>query len=128
MKFAPHIMGRKNKSIRIDPSELAEFRENLKKDPQWAKYADGTDSELFRMALILGGLYVQPSVVTLPMGEVSSMVKDAVSSSIAKVAAALGAVAMLNEDGTIALSHPDWDSIETFEADPPKARPATLLH
>ena len=128
MKFRPNIMGKKNKAIRIDPTDLDEFRQGLKADPQWAKYADCTDSELVRMAFIMGGLYVQPSVVTLPLGEISIMVKDAVSSSIARVAAALGAVAMLNDDGTIALSHPDWDSIETFKADPPKVRPAKMLH
>ena len=94
MKFTPgFIMGRKNKSIRIDPAELAEFRKSLQKDPKWAKYADGTDSELFRMALILAGVYVQPNMVTIPLSESCTMLREAMDKAVAKVAAYFGGLA-----------------------------------
>ena len=128
MKITPNIIGKKTKSIRVDPSELAEFRQNLKKDPQWAKYAGCTDSELVRMALIFGNIYVQPSVVTMEMSDHANLVYEAVSSNIAKVAAAFGGVGQLNPDGTTTLSHPDWDSLETFETTPVSPRPASIAH
>ena len=128
MKVAPKIMGKKRKSIRIDPDELAEFRKNLKANPKWAKYASCTDSELVRMALICGNFFVDPLVVSMPLVDAGLMVNDAVVSNITKVAAALGAVAQMNQDGTISLSHPDWDAIKTFEAEPPKERPNTLIN
>ena len=119
MKVAPKIMGTKNKSIRIDPDELAEFRKNLKANPKWVKYAKCTDSELVRLALIFGNIRVDRRVVTMPLLDAGQLLNDAIVSNITLVAASLGAVAQLNHDGTIAVSHPDWDSIKTFEAEMP---------
>ena len=133
MKVAPKIMGSKSKSVRIDPDELAEFRKNLKANPKWAKYATCTDSELVRLALIFGNIRVDTRVVTMPLMDAGKLIHDAVTSNIAKVAAALGAVAQMNHDGTISVSHPDLDSIKTFEAemptpDQPTASQSTLLN
>ena len=128
MKVTPKIMGTKNKSIRIDPDELDEFRKNLRANPKWAKYAKSTDSELVRMALIFGNIHVDPRVMVAASLDVALMVSDAVVSNITKVAAALGAVAQMNQDGTISLVHPDWDSVQTFDAEAPKERPKALLH
>ena len=128
MKFRPNIMGKKNKAIRIDPTDLDEFRQGLKADPQWAKYADCTDSELVRMAFITGGIYIQPNLVTIPLAESANMLREAMDKAVAKVAAYFGGLARMDPDGNVSISHPEWDTIETFQADPPKPRQPSLLH
>ena len=118
MELGPKIMGKKNKSIRVDPSQLAAFREELKDDPEWSSYATATDSELVRVALIFGRLHVLPDVYVLRLADVNHIVGEAVRNAISGVATALGGVAQMNQDNTISVTKPESASIETFQAKP----------
>ena len=59
MKLGPRMKGRKGKTVRVDPSELALFREELKANPEWAEYAEAPDSELVRIAVLFGRIHVE---------------------------------------------------------------------
>ena len=128
MDLGPKIRGRKIKSIRVDPSDLALLREELKANPEWSEYGKASESELVRIAIIFARLHIQPDVFLLTTDAVNQLVNEAVRLNIAEVARALGGVAQMNADGTIDVTRPEADSIETFKAKqvPPK-RPM-LIH
>ena len=90
--------GQKTKAIRVDPTGLEEFREDLKADPNWAHYAEAPDSDLFRIAIMFGRLHLQPDVFMLTTEAVQELVNETVRLNIADVAMALGGVAQM--DGT----------------------------
>ena len=96
MKRRPSIKGQKSKSIRIDPTGLALFREELKGDPEWEEYAAATDSELVVLMTMFARLHIQPDVFTLTSAAVQTLVDEAIRLNIGEVARALGGVAQLN--------------------------------
>ena len=120
--------GQKTKAIRVDPTGLAELREELKADSNWAHYAEAPDSELFRIAVMFARLHLQPDVFTLTTEAVQTLVDEAVRLSIADVAGALGGVAQLNRDRTINVARTDGDPIETFKATPVAFPRSAVLH
>ena len=128
MELGPKIMGKKNKSIRVDPSQLAAFRKEMKGNPEWSEYASATDSEIVRIGIIFGRLHVQPDVYMMTLESVNTLVAEAIRVNIAEVARALGGVAQMNPDKTISVTRPGADSIETFKAKPPPIRRETVIH
>ena len=58
MKRRPVIRGQKTKSLRVDPKGLAEFREELKGNPEWAEYAEASESELVVLATMFARIYM----------------------------------------------------------------------
>ena len=126
MKRRPMIRGQKTKAIRIDPTALALFREELKGDPEWEEYAKASDSELFVLATVFARLHIQPDVYVLTLDSVNTLVDEAIRLNIAEVARALGGVAQMNPDKTISVTRPGADSIETFKAKPPKIQRPTI--
>ena len=121
--------GQKTKAIRIDPTGLAEFRVELKANPNWAHYAEAPDSELVRIAIMLSRLHMQPDVFMLTTAAVATLVDEAVRINIAEVARALGAVAQMDRDGVISVTRPEVaDAIEKFQAKPVTVpRPSSML-
>ena len=97
----PVSRGQKTKAIRIDPTGLAEFREELKANSAWAHYAEAPDSELVRIAIMFGRLHMQPDVFMLTTDAVQTLLDEAVRNAISDVAAALGGVAQMNQDHMI---------------------------
>ena len=128
MELGPKIMGKKNKSIRNDPTQLEAFREELKSVEQWAEYAAATDSELVRIAVIFGRIHIAPDIYVLTLDAVQQLIDDAIRLNIGEVAKALGGVAQLNPDKTITVARPEGESVETFPATPPDVQRPTLLH
>ena len=128
MKLGPKIRGRKIKSIRVDPSDLALLREELKANPEWAEYGNASESELVRIAVIFARLHIQPDVFMMTLESVNELVEEAIRINIGGVARALGGVAQMNPDKTISVTRPESDSVETFKAIPPKPRPASVIH
>ena len=119
MLIGPKIRGRKIKSIRVDPSDLKLLRKELKLDPEWADYAKASDSELHRLAVIFARIHIAGDVHVLTTKAVATLVNEAIRLNIAEVARSLGGVAQMNPDGTISVTRPEADSIETFNAKPP---------
>ena len=128
MKRRPTIRGKKTKAIRIDPAELALFREELKGDPEWEEYAEASESELVTLAVIFGRIHIQPDVHTLTTEAVQTLVDEVIRLNIVEVARALGGVAQMNPDKTITVGRVDGDSIETFKAKPPTIRRPTMIN
>ena len=128
MELGPKIRGRTNKSIRVDPAQLKAFRQELKRNKEWAEYAEASDAELHRIAVIFGRLHVAPDVYVLTLDAVNQLVDDAVRLNIGEVARALGGVAQLNPDKTITVARPEADSTETFNAKPPEIRRPKFVH
>ena len=120
MDLGPKIRGRKIKSIRVDPSDLALLREELKANPKWAEYGLASESELVRIAIIFARIHIQPDVYVMTLDSVNQIVEEAIRFNIGEVARALGGVAQMNPDKTISVTRPGADSIETFKAKPPK--------
>ena len=120
MELGPKIRGRKIKSIRVDPSDLKLLRKELKANKEWAQYAEGSDSEMVRIAVIFARIHIQPDVYVMTLDSVNQLVEEAIRFNIAEVARALGGVAQMNPDKTISVTRPGADSIETFKAKPPK--------
>ena len=128
MKRRPNIRGQKSKTIRIDPTGIALFREELKGDPEWEEYAAASDSELVVLAVMFARLHVQPDVFMLTTAAVNTLVDEAVRLNIAEVARALGGVAQLNPDKTISVTRPEADSIETFKVKPVTPQRPAVFH
>ena len=128
MKRRPNIRGQKSKTIRIDPTGIALFREELKGDPEWEEYAAASDSELVVLATMFARLHIQPDVFMLTLDAVNTLVDEAVRLNIAEVARALGGVAQLNPDKTISVTRPEADSIETFKAKPVTPLRSSVFH
>ena len=128
MKRRPSIKGQKSKSIRIDPTGLALFREELKGDPEWEEYAAATDSELVVLMTMFARLHIQPDVFTLTSAAVQTLVDEAIRLNIGEVARALGGVAQLNPDMTITVARIEGGSTETFNAKPPTPPRPSVLH
>ena len=124
----PVSRGQKTKAIRIDPTGLAEFREELKANSAWAHYAEAPDSELVRIAIMFGRLHMQPDIFMLTTDAVQTLVDEAVRNSISGVATALGGVAQMNQDHVISVTKPQSDSIETFKAKPVAPRRTVLIN
>ena len=120
MELGPKIRGRKIKSIRVDPSDLKLLRKELKANKEWAQYAEGSDSEMVRIAVIFARIHIQPDVYVMTLDSVNQLVEEAIRFNIGEVARALGGVAQMNPDKTISVTRPGADSIETFKAKPPK--------
>ena len=118
MKRLPSIRGLKSKTIRINPADLALFREDLKGDPEWEEYGSASDSELVVLSTFFGRLHLQPDVFMLTTDAVQTLVNEAVRFSIAEVAGALGGVAQLKPDGTMTVARIESDSVATFPAKP----------
>ena len=128
MELGPKIRGRTNKSIRVDPTQLKAFREELKSNKEWAEYAEASDAELHRIALIFARIHIAPDIYVLTLDAVNQLVDSAVRLNIGEVAKALGGVAQLNPNGSITVAKPEGDSLETFDAKPPAIRRPTFLH
>ena len=128
MKRRPVMRGQKTKAIRIDPTGLALFREELKGDPEWAEYSEASESELVVLATMFARLHIQPDVFLLTTDAVQTLVDEAIRLNIGEVARALGGVAQMNPDKTITVGRVDGDSIETFDAKPPNIQRPTFLH
>ena len=128
MKRRPSIRGQKSKSIRIDPTGLALFREELKGDPEWEEYAAASDSELVVLATMFARLHIQPDVYVLTLDSVNTLVNEAIRLNIGEVARALGGVAQLNPDMTITVARMEGDSTETFNAKPVTPPRPSVLH
>ena len=128
MKRRPNIRGQKAKTIRIDPTGIALFREELKGDPEWEEYAAASDSELVVLATMFARLHIQPDVVMLTTAAVQTLVNEAIRLNIGEVARALGGVAQLNPDMTITVARPDGDSTKTFNATPPTPQRQAVFH
>ena len=129
MKRRPNIRGQKTRSLRIDPTALALFREELKGDAEWEEYATASDSELVGLATMLARLHLQPDVFLLTTAAVQTLVDEAIRLNIGEVARALGGVAQMNPDKTITVARPEADSTETFNAKPPRVpRPEIRFH
>ena len=124
----PNIRGLKTKAIRIDPSGLAEFREELIRDPEWAEYAKASESELVTLAVLFGRIHIQPEVYVLTLDAVNTLVDEAIRLNIGEVARALGGVAQMNPDKTITVARPESESTQTFTAKPPTIRRPTMVH
>ena len=124
----PVSRGQKTKAIRIDPTGLEEFREDLKANSDWAHYAEAPDSELVRIAIMFGRLHMQPDIFALTPAAVQTMVDEAVRNAISDVATALGGVAQMNQDHVISVTKPQSDSIETFKAKPVSKNKPTFIH
>ena len=127
MKLGPKIRGRKIKSIRVDPSDLALLRKELKENPEWEQYGLASESELVRIAVIFARLHIQPDVFMLTSAAVQTLVDEAIRLNIAEVARALGGAAQLNADMTITVAQPERETI-TFNAKPPTPPRPTVLH
>ena len=102
----PVSRGQKTKAIRIDPTGLAEFREELKANSDWAHYAEAPDSELVRIAIMFGRLHMQPDIFMLTTEAVQTLVDEAVRINIAEVALVLGGVAQMDRGGMISVTRP----------------------
>ena len=118
MQLVPKIRGKVTKSIRVDPSQLADFREELKANPQWKQYAAASDSELVRIAVMFGHLHVLPNMFVLTLENVNAIVDEAVRLNIAEVALVLGGVAQMDRDKNISVTRPQANTIDTFKAKP----------
>ena len=124
----PVSRGQKTKAIRIDPTGLAEFREELKANSDWAHYAEAPDSELVRIAVMLGRVHLQPDMYVMPLETINTIVDEAVRINIAEVALVLGGVAQMDRDGMISVTRPESDSIKTFKAKPVAKNKPTFIH
>ena len=87
----PNIRGLKTKAIRVDPIELAEFRKRLKANPEWAQYAESSESELVTISVLLASIYIRPEVVAMTISDFNHIVDEAVRINIAEVAKLLEA-------------------------------------
>ena len=124
----PNIRGLKTKAIRIDPIGLALFREELKGDPEWAEYAEVSESELVTLAVTFARVQIRPDVYVMTLESVNSLVDEAIRINIGEVARALGGVAQLNPDKTISVTRPEADGINTFKAKPVTVRRPPMIH
>ena len=128
MKRRPVIRGQKTKSLRIDPTGLALFREELKGAPEWAEYAEASESELVVLATMFARLYISPDVQVLPKDGLMVLLKDSIRENIGAVARALGGAAQLNDaDMTITVAQPKRETV-TFNATPPKTPVPVAVH
>ena len=123
----PNIRGLKTKAIRVDPAGLAEFREELKADPDWAMYAGVSESELVTLAVVFSRIYIRPEVITMTVSDYNHLIDEAVRINIAEVALALGGVAQMGPNKTISVTRPGADSIESFPTKVVEARPKPIL-
>ena len=123
----PSIRGLKTKAIRIDPKGLAEFRERLKANPDWAAYAEVSESELVTCAVVLASLYASPEVQVFPKDGLMVLLKDSIQKNIGAVARALGGAAQLNDDLTITVAQPERETV-TFRATPPRTPEKVAVH
>ena len=128
MELGPKIRGKKVKSIRVDPSDLKLVRKELKANPEWSEYAEASDSELVRIAFIFTRIHIAPDVHVLTTKAVGTLVSEAIRLNIAEVARALGGVAQMNPDGTISVTRPEAESIETFDVKPPTIPQRTMVN
>ena len=124
----PNIRGLKTKAIRVDPKGLVEFRERLKASPEWAQYAEASESELVTISVILASIYIQPEVYAMTLADFNHIVDEAVRNAIGGVATALGGVAQMNPDKSISVTKPESDSIETLAPTPVKPRRTLMIH
>ena len=127
MKRRPVIRGQKTKSLRIDPTGLALFREELKGNPEWAEYAEASESELVVLATMFARIYISPEVQVLPKDGLMVLLKDSIRENIGDVARAMGGAAQLNDDMTITVAQPERETV-TFRATPPKAPEKVAVH
>ena len=124
----PNMRGLKTKAIRIDPIGLAEFREELKGDPDWAVYAEASESELVTLAVTFARIQIRPDVHVLTTNDINHVVDEAVRINIAEVALALGGVAQMGPNKTISVMRPGSDSVETFKAKPVEVRRPPMVN
>ena len=124
----PVSRGQKTKAIRIDPTGLAEFREDLKANSDWAHYAEAPDSELVRIAIMFGRVHVQPDMYAMNLETINKLVDEAIRINIAEVALVLGGVAQMDRDGMISVTRPESESIKTFKAKPVTKNKPTFIH
>ena len=127
MDLGPKIRGRKIKSIRVDPSDLKLLRKELKANPEWAQYAEASDSEVHRIAVIVARIHIAPDIYVLTLDAINQLVDEAVRNAIGGVALALGGVAQMNPDKTISVTRPGQDTIETLEANPVQPRRKPMI-
>ena len=128
MKRRPNIRGQKSKTVRIDPTDIALFREELKGNPEWSEYAAASDSELVVLATMFARMHILPDVYVLTLDAINTLVDEAIRLNIGEVARALGGVAQLNPDKTISVTWPEADSIKTFKAKPVTPPRPSVLH
>ena len=127
MELGPKIRGKKVKSIRVDPTDLELLRKDLKANPEWAEYAEASDSEIHRIAVIFARIHVDPDIHALTTEAVQTLVDEAVRLHVGAVAQLLGGVAQVNPDKSISVTRPESDSIETFRLEPaPLPRPTRV--
>ena len=128
MELGPKIRGKKVKSIRVDPTDLALLRKELKANPAWAEYAEASDSEVHRIAVIFARVHVAPDVHVLTTKALCELLNEAIRINVAAVAQALGGVAQANQDGTISVTRPESDGITTLRIEPPEPPPPTRVN
>ena len=78
MKQRPKIPGRSTKAVRVDPSDLALLREELKANPDWAQYAEASDSELVRLGVMFTRVHIRPDMYVMTLDSVNTIVDEAV--------------------------------------------------
>ena len=127
MEITPKIRGQKSKTIRVDPVGLADFRKRLKDSPDWAAYAEASESELHTIAVILASIHIRPEVYVMTLADINHLIDEAVRINIGNVARALGGVAQMNSDKTISVTRPESDSVETFPAKPVQPRRTPMV-
>ena len=76
----------------------------------------------------MAGVYIQPNMVRpVPTSRIlPDMLREAMDKAVAKVAAYFGGLARMDDlMENVSISHPEWDTIETFQADV-RPSPASL--
>ena len=129
LKILPRMRGTKGKTVRVDVSELALFREELKGHRMWKDYAAAPDSELVRLGILLGRIHVSPDIYVVDLAAMQTLVDEAVAINVGNVARALGGVASFNyQDKTISVTSPESAKVETFNAIPISTPPVSVIH
>ena len=129
LKILPRMRGTKGKTVRVDTSELALFREELKGHRMWKDYAAAPDSELVRLGILLGRIHVSPDIYVVDLAAMQTLVDEAVAINVGNVARALGGVASFNyQDKTISVTSPESAKVETFNAIPISTPPVSVIH
>ena len=128
MELGPKVRGKTIKSIRVDPVQLKAFREELKGNKQWADYAQASDAELHRIAVVFARGHISPEMYVLTLEAVNQIVDEAVRNAIGSVAKVLGGVAQMNADKSITVLRPGADAAETFQAKPVAMRRPNLVN
>ena len=118
-EILPRMRGTKGKTVRVDTSELALFREELKGHRMWKDYAAAPDSELVRLGILLGRIHVSPDIYVVDLAAMQTLVDEAVAINVGNVARALGGVASFNyQDKTISVTSPEVRQSRNIQRDP----------